>query len=448
MTISKELLDELLSGVERPEDLLGDKGLMKELKVRLMERMLGAELTEHLGYEPHGEPASQQSNRRNGAARKVLKGNDGAVPIDIPRDRDALSIWAMKHGEPASQQSNRRNGAARKVLKGNDGAVPIDIPRDRDGSFEPELIQKGQTRIDGMDDKIIGLYAAGLSTRDIRAHLEEVYGLRVSADLISRVTNAVLEEVSDWQNRALEPVYPIVFLDALRVKIRDAESRQVKNKAVYVALGVTPEGEREVLGLWIANNEGAKFWLSIMNNLKNRGLEDILIAVVDGLKGFPDAINAAFPDTTVQTCIVHLVRHSLNFCGWKDRKAVAKDLKLIYQAVDDGEAAKALDDFEAEWGDKYPSIAPSWRRAWQEVIPFFAFPPAVRKIIYTTNAIESLNRVIRKTTKTRGSFPTDAAATKLIYLAIRNFEKAGRCVREWVAARNQFAILYPERFNK
>ena len=236
MTISKELLDELLSGVERPEDLLGDKGLMKELKVRLMERMLGAELTQHLGYEPHGEPDSQQTNRRNGASRKVLKGNDGAVPINIPRDRD--------------------------------------------GSFEPELIPKGQTRIDGMDDKIIGLYAAGLSTRDIRAHLEEVYGLKVSADLISRVTDAVLEEVSDWQNRALEPMYPIVFLDALRVKIRDAESRQVKNKAVYVALGVTPEGEREVLGLWIANNEGAKFWLSVMNNLRNRGVEDILIAVV------------------------------------------------------------------------------------------------------------------------------------------------------------------------
>ena len=299
MTISKELLDELLSGVEKPEDFFGGKGLMKELKVRLMEPMLGAELTAHLGYEPHAEPASQQSNRRNGSTRKVLKGQDGAAPIDIPRDRD--------------------------------------------GSFEPELVKKGQTRIDGVDDKIIGLYAAGLSTRDIRAHLEEVYGLRVSADLISRVTDAVLEEVSDWQNRALEPVYPIVFLDALRVKIRDAESRQVKNKAVYVALGVTPEGEREVLGLWIANNEGAKFWLSIMNNLKNRGLEDILIAVVDGLKGFPpsrylqanacraaDAINAAYPDTTVQTCIVHLVRHSLNFCGWKDRKEVAKSLKVIY----------------------------------------------------------------------------------------------------------------------
>jgi len=404
MTISKELLDELLSGVEKPEDFFGDKGLMKELKVRLMERMLGAELTEHLGYEPHGEPAGQQGNRRNGSTRKVLKGHDGAVPIDIPRDRE--------------------------------------------GSFEPELIKKGQTRIDGVDEKITGLYAAGLSTRDIRGHLEEVYGLRVSADLISRVTDAVLEEVSDWQNRALEPVYPIVFLDALRVKIRDAESRQVKNKAVYVALVVTPDGEREVLGLWIAANEGAKFWLSVMNNLKNRGLEDILIAVVDGLKGFPDAINAAYPDTTVQTCIVHLVRHSLNFCGWKDRKDVAKSLKRVYQAVDDEAAAKALDDFEEEWGPKYPSIAPSWRRAWQEVIPFFGFPPDVRKIIYTTNAIESLNRVIRKTTKTRGSFPTDDAATKLIYLAIRNFEKKGRCVREWIAARNQFAILYPERFNR
>lgn len=403
MTISKEVLDELLSGVDRPEDLLGDKGLMKELKVRLMERMLGAELTEHLGDEP---------------------------------------------GEDPAEQSNRRNGTSRKTVKGNDGALLIDVPRDRDGSFEPERIKKGQTRIDGMDDKIIGLYAAGLSIRDIRAHLEEVYGLKVSADLVSRVTDAVLEEVSDWQNRALEPMYPIVFLDALRVKIRDAESRQVKNKAVYVALGVTPEGEREVLGLWIAANEGAKFWLSVMNNLRNRGVEDILIAVVDGLKGFPDAINAAFPDTTVQTCIVHLVRHSLNFCGWKDRKTVAKDLKRIYQATNDTEAEKARADFEAEWGQKYPSIAPSWRRAWQEVIPFFAFPPAVRKIIYTTNAIESLNRGIRKTTKTRGSFPTDDAATKLIYLAIRSFERTGRAVREWVAARNQFAILYPERFNK
>jgi putative transposase len=417
MTITKELLDELLGGVENANDLMGDQGLMKELKVQLMERMLGAELTNHLGYEPDSQPSIQQSNRRNGTTRKTLNGNDGALPIDAPRDGPSHRNCVSTAGQWI-------------------------------GSFEPELIKKGQTRIDGMDDKIIGLYAVGLSTRDIRAHLEEMYGLKVSADLISRVTDAVLEEVSDWPNRALEPMYPIVFLDALRVKVRDAESRQVKNKVVYVALGVTPEGEREVLGLWIANNEGAKFWLSVMNDLRNCGVEDILIAVVDGLKGFPDAINAAFPETTVQTCIVHLVRHSLNFCGWKDRKNVAKDLKRIYQAIDDVEAEKALAEFEAEWGQKYPSIAPSWRRAWQEVIPFFAFPPAVRKIIYTTNATESLNRVIRKTTKTRGSFPTDEAATKLIYLAIRNFEKAGRCVREWVAARNQFAILYPERFNK
>ena len=352
------------------------------------------------------------------------------------------------NAEPPSQQINRRNGTSRKTLKGNDGAVPIDIPRDRDGSFAPKLIPKGQTRIDGMDDKIIGLYAAGLSTRDIRAHLEEVYGFRVSADLISRVTDAVLDEVNDWQNRALDRMYPIVFLDALRVKIRDAESRQVKNKAVYLALGVNSDGEREVLGLWVANAEGAKFWLSIMNNLRNRGLEDILIAVVDGLKGFPEAIHAAYPDTTVQTCILHLVRQSLRFCSWKDRKIVGKALKQIYQAADDQAAEKALADFEDEWGGKYPSIAPAWRRAWQEMIPFFAFPPAVRKIIYTTNAIESLNRVIRKTTKTRGSFPTDDAAMKLIYLAIRNFEKKGSAVREWVDARNQFAILYHERFNK
>src|SRR5680860_165809 len=294
MTISKEILDELLKGCERPEDLLGDAGLMKELKIRLMERMLGAELTAHLGYE------------------------DGR--------------------QAPPNQSNRRNGAAIKRLKGQDGVVPIAIPRDRNGSFEPELVKKGQTRIDGMDDKIIGLYAAGLTVRDIRAHLEEVYGLKVSPDLISRVTDAVLDEVREWQSRALDRMYPIVIFDALRVKIRDADSRMVKNKAVYVALGVNRDGMREVLGLWIADNEGAKFWLSVMTELKNHGVQDILIAVVpswfaskhcrviDGLKGFPDAITAAFPETAVQTCIVHLVRHSLNFCAWKDRKEVAADL--------------------------------------------------------------------------------------------------------------------------
>jgi len=320
-------------------------------------------------------------------------------------------------------------------------------------------VKKGQTRIDGMDDKIIGLYAAGLTVRDIRAHLEEVYGLKVSPDLISRVTDAVLDEVREWQSRALDRMYPIVIFDALRVKIRDADSRMVKNKAVYVALGVNRDGMREVLGLWIADNEGAKFWLSVMTELKNHGVQDILIAVVpswfaskhcrviDGLKGFPDAITAAFPETAVQTCIVHLVRHSLNFCAWKDRKEVAADLRRIYSAPTAEQAGVELDVFEEKWVSKYASIAPAWRRAWQEVIPFFAFDPAIRKIIYTTNAIESLNRVIRKSIKTRGSFPTEDAATKLIYLAIRNFEKGGRNVREWFAARNHFAIMFEERFN-
>ena len=403
MTISNELLDELLKGCARPEDLLGEAGLMKELKLRLMERMLGGELTAHLGYEA-------------GAA-------------------------------PPSGQANRRNGGTTKRVKGQDGEMPLTVPRDRDGSFEPELVKKGQTRIDGIDDKIIGLYAHGLTVRDIQAHLEDLYGLKVSPDLISRVTDAVLGEVREWQSRALERMYPIVIFDALRVKIRDADSRMVRNKAVYVALGVTRDGLREVLGLWVADNEGAKFWLSVMNELRNRGVQDVLIAVVDGLKGFPEAITAAFPQAMVQTCIVHLVRHSLNFCAWKDRKAVAADLRQIYQAATADQAAVALDAFEAIWGCKYASIAPAWRRAWEEVTPFFAFPPAVRKIIYTTNAIESLNRVIRKSIKTRGSFPTEDAATKLIYLAIRNFEKGGRNIREWYAARNQFDIMFAERFN-
>lgn len=403
MTISKAVLDELLKGCERPEDLLGATGLMKELKIKLMERMLGAELTAHLGYE------------------------EG------------------KEAPPA--QVNRRNGTSPKLLKGDDGLLPIAVPRDRDGSFEPELVKKGQTRIDGMDDKIISLYAAGLTVRDIASHLEDIYGLQVSPDLISRITDAVLDEVREWQSRALERVYPIVIFDALRVKIRDADSRMVKNKAVYVALGVLRDGQREVLGLWVADNEGAKFWLSVMNELKNRGVQDVLIAVVDGLKGFPDAITAAFPQATVQTCIVHLVRHSMSFCAWKDQKAVASDLRRIYSAATAVQASAELDVFEEKWAGKYASIAPSWRRAWQEVIPFFAFDPAIRKIIYTTNAIESLNRVIRKSIKTRGSFPTEEAATKLIYLAIRNFEKGGRSVHEWYAARNQFAIMFGERFN-
>jgi putative transposase len=401
--INDEVLDELLKGCERPEDLLGVGGLMKDLKKALMQRMLGAELTEHLGYE-HGAEAP---------------------PV----------------------QSNRRNGASRKTMRSEDGAFEIEVPRDREGSFEPRLIAKGQNRIDGLDDKIIAMYARGMSVRDIRGHLEELYGLEVSPDLISRVTDAVLDEVKEWRSRALDAVYPVVIFDALRVKIRDKDSRIGKNKAVYLALGITGEGTREVLGLWIAENEGAKFWLSVMNELRNRGVQDILIAVVDGLKGFPEAITAAFPETTVQTCIVHLVRHSLNFCSWKDRKAVAAKLRDVYSAETAEAAWEALEAFDSEWGNQYPSIAQAWRRAWEEVIPFFAFSPEIRRVIYTTNAVESLNRVIRKAIKTRGSFPSEPAAEKLIYLAIRSHEKTARTVRGWLTAVNQFAIMFEDRFS-
>lgn len=401
--INDEILDEILKGCERPEDLLGEGGLMKDLKKALMQRMLGAELTDHLGYE-HGEVAP---------------------PV----------------------QSNRRNGVSRKTVRSEDGAFEIEVPRDREGSFEPRLIAKGQTRIDGLDDKIIAMYARGMSVRDIRGHLEELYGLEVSPDLISRVTDAVLDEVKEWRSRALDAVYPIVIFDALRVKIRDKDSRIVKNKAVYLALGVTGDGQREVLGLWIAENEGAKFWLAVMTELRNRGVQDILIAVVDGLKGFPEAINSAFPETTVQTCIVHLVRHSLNFCSWKDRKAVAAKLRDVYSAETAEAAWEALEAFDADWGRQYPSIAQAWRRAWQEVIPFFAFSPEIRRVIYTTNAVESLNRVIRKAIKTRGSFPSEEAAEKLIYLAIRGHEKTARTVRGWLTAVNQFAIMFEDRFS-
>ena len=400
--IDDAILDELLRGCERPEDLMAEGGLMRDLRKALMQRMLGAELTEHLGYE-HGEVA----------------------PL---------------------VQTNRRNGVSRKTVKSEDGAFELAVPRDREGSFEPRLIGKGQTRIDGLDDKIIAMYARGMSVRDIRGHLEELYGLEVSPDLISRVTDAVLDEVKEWRSRALDAVYPVVIFDALRVKIRDKDSRIVKNKAVYLALGITGEGEREVLGLWIAENEGAKFWLSVMTELRNRGVQDILIAVVDGLKGFPEAITAAFPQTMVQTCVVHLVRHSLNFCSWKDRKAVAAKLREVYVAETAEAAWDALEAFDADWGRQYPSIAQAWRRAWQEVIPFFAFSPEIRRIIYTTNAIESLNRIIRKAIKTRGSFPSEDAAEKLIYLAIRGHEKTSRTVRGWLTAVNQFAIMFEDRF--
>jgi len=401
MVIKAEIMDELLSDYTDPEDLLGDGGLFKELKKALLERALSAELRDHLGYAK-GDPKGKKTG-------------------------------------------NSRNGHGSKKVTGEDGEMDILVPRDRDASFEPQIIKKGQRRFDGFDDKIISMYARGMSVREIRGHLDELYGVEVSPDLISRVTDEVMDEVREWQSRPLDNIYPIIIFDALRVKIRDEGT--VRNKAVYLALGFTLEGHKEVLGLWIEQTEGAKFWLRVMTEIKNRGVGDVFIAVVDGLKGFPEAINAVFPETSVQTCIVHMIRHSLNYVPWNDRKAVVADLKSIYRAESADAAAKRLDEFEEKWDDKYPPIAQSWRRNWEQIIPFFAYPPAVRKIIYTTNAIESLNMSLRKIIKNRGHFPSDDAATKLLYLALRNAAKKWTMPsRTRKQALNQFAILFQDRF--
>ena len=399
MPIKPEHLDELLAGYEKPEDLLGENGLFKELKKALLERALGAELTHHLGYEK-GDPAG----RGNG---------------------------------------NHRNGSHPKTVLTEDGAVEIDVPRDRNGSFEPQIVPKGETRLDGFDEKIVSMYGRGMTVREIQGHLRELYAVEVSPDLISRVTDAVLDEVREWQNWPLDAVYPVVFFDALRVKIRDESV--VKNKAVYVALALDCEGHKHVLGLWIEQTEGAKFWLRVMNELKNRGIADIVFAVVDGLKGFPDAITAVFPQAIVQTCIVHLIRHSLSFVSWKDRKPLVPALRAIYRAETAELAQQRLAAFEEGWGKRYPAIGQAWRRAWNEVIPFFAYPPEIRKMIYTTNAIESLHMGLRKIIKNRGSFPNDEAATKLLYLALRNLGVHWRPAVEWRAAYAQFAIMFPDR---
>ena len=399
-TLRPELLDELLTDYEKPEDLPGEEGLFKELKRALLERALGAELSDHLGYEK-GDPAGRGTG-------------------------------------------NSRNGHSDKRVLTEDGEVELAVPRDRNGSFEPVIVPKGERRLDRFDDRIVSLYARGMTVREIRSHLEELYGVAVSPDLISRVTDAVLEEVREWQNRPLDPVYPVVFFDALRVKIRD--EGLVRNKAVYLALAITSEGDKEVLGLWIEQTEGAKFWLKVMNELRTRGLQDILIAVVDGLTGFPDAIGTVFPRTAVQTCIVHLIRNSLAFVSWKDRKKVMPDLKAVYRAESAEAAAARLDEFEARWGQRYPAVVPAWRRAWEHVVPTFAFPPAIRKMIYTTNALESLNRSLRKIIKTRGSFPSHEAAAKLLFLAIRNAGVRWRRPIDWIAAMGQFAILFEDRF--
>ena len=398
-TITPELLDQLLANYEKPEDLTGENGLFKQLKKELIERALGAELTEHLGYEK-GDPAGRGSG-------------------------------------------NSRNGTSSKSILTEDGEIEITVPRDRAGSFEPRLIAKGQTRFDGFDDKILSLYARGMTVREIQGHLAELYGAEVSPDLISRVTDA--EEVREWQSRPLDAVYPIVFFDALRVKIRD--EGLVKNKAVYVALAYNGDGEKDVLGLWIEQTEGAKFWLRVINELKARGVNDILIAVVDGLKGFPEAITSVYPQTLVQTCIVHLIRNSLAFVSWKDRKAILPSIKAIYRAESADAALLRLAEFEAEWGKRYPAIGQIWRNAWEHVVPFFAFAPGIRKMIYTTNAVEALHRSLRKIIKTRGSFPTDEAALKLLYLAIRNAGVHWRRPVEWTTAMGQFAIHFGARFS-
>jgi putative transposase len=406
MAFSNELLDQLLAGCERPEDILGPQGLFAQLKKALAERALGAELGHHLAQE----------------AQRSLSPDAG------PRRR------------------NHRNGSSPKTVLTDTGAVTVAIPRDRAGTFEPQLIPKHQRRLPGFDEKVLALYARGLTVREMQAHLAELYGVEVSPDLISTVTDAVLEEVTEWQSRPLSPLYPVIFFDALRVKIRDEGT--VRSKAIYLALALTPEGTKEVLGLWIEQTEGAKFWLRVMTELKSRGVADVLLAVVDGLKGFPEAITAVFPQTTVQTCIVHLLRYSLDFVTWQDRKRVAGALKAIYRAPTAEAARAALDAFAAsEWGRKYPPIAPAWRRHWEQVIPLFAHPPAIRRLLYTTNAIESLHMQLRKALKVRGHFPNDEAATKLIYLVLRNISRRWRnAPKEWKEAMNQFAILYPDRF--
>jgi len=397
--IPDELVDQLLKGYSKPEDLLGPGGLIKQLMGKLISRAMDAELTHHLGYERGQEPTETPGNRRNGKSRKTVR-TDG-------------------------------------------GPVEVHVPRDREGTFEPQIVGKHERHFDGFDDKIISMYGRGMTVREIQGHLRELYGVEVSPDLISRVTDAVLDEVREWQNRPLDAVYPVVFFDALRVKIRDESV--VKNKAVYVALALDCEGHKHVLGLWIEQTEGAKFWLRVMNELKNRGVADIVFAVVDGLKGFPDAITAVFPQTIVQTCIVHLIRHSLSFVSWKDRKPLVPALRAIYRSETAELALQRLATFEEGWGKKYPAIGQAWRRAWNEVIPFFAYPPEIRKMIYTTNAIESLHMGLRKIIKNRGSFPNDDAAMKLLYLALRNLGVHWRPAVEWRAAYAQFAIMFPDR---
>lgn len=395
--LPNELVDQLMAGRD-PSTIFDKDGLLDELKRAIAERALNAEMDHHLASEAI----------------------DG--------------------------KSNSRNGYGRKTVLTDSGKLGIAVPRDRLSTFDPQLIAKYRRRLPGFDEKIVSMYARGMTVREIRGHLDEIYGLDVSPDLISAVTDEILEEVAEWQNRPLETMYPLVFFDAIRVKVRD--EGLVRNKAVYVALGVRIDGQKEILGLWIEQTEGAKFWLRVMNEIKNRGVEDVLIAVVDGLKGFPDAILAVFPQTQVQTCIVHLIRNSLDFVAYKDRRTVAGALKNVYRAPDAQAALGELEAFAAgEWGRKYPAIVMSWRRNWEAVIPFFAFPDEVRRIIYTTNSIEAMNSKLRRAVRTRGHFPNDDSAMKLLFLVLNLAEKDWKMPpREWAMAKAQFAILFEDRF--
>lgn len=399
MELKPELVDQLMKDYQKPEDLIGESGLLKQLTKAIIERALRGELTHHLGYE--------------------------------------------KNGEAAQAGTNRRNGSSRKILKGDFGEMEIAVPRDREGSFEPQMVAKQQTRWTGFDDKVLSMYARGMTTREIQGHLQEIYGVEVSPALISEVTEAVSEEVREWQKRPLEPLYPILYLDALYVKMR--HEGRVENRAVYVAIGVNLEGRKEVLGLWTNASEGAKFWLGILTELRGRGVKDILIACVDGLKGFPQAIESVFPQARVQLCIVHLMRASLNYVNWKDGKQVAAALKPVYRAATVEQARQELDGFVERWGSKYQAIGKLWREHWERVIPFFEFAPEIRKVIYTTNAVESLHMSLRKVIKNRGSFPSEESALKLLYLALRNAAKKWQGVQHWREALNQFEILWGER---
>lgn len=394
-----ELLAELVKG-KSPEEILGEGGILRQLTKRLVENALEAEMTEHLGYERHAPEGKQSGNSRNGIGDKTIHTESGSVDIEVPRDRT--------------------------------------------GTFEPQLVRKRQRRLEGFDDKVLSLYARGMTTRQIQGHLKELYGTEVSPALISTVTDSVLSDVQTWQERPLDSVYPIVYLDALHLKMRTDGT--VQTRAVYLALGVNLEGHKELLGLWIGEKEGSKFWLSILTELKNRGVQDILIACVDGLTGFPEAIASVYPKTEVQLCIVHMVRNSLRYVGWKERKTVARDLRTIYTSSTADSAQTALDEFSEKWDKRFPSISRSWKARWQQVIPFFAYPPEIRKVIYTTNAIESMQSQLRRVTRQRGAFPTPDSAKKVLYLALDRISKRwNRPIRDWVAALNHFAIVFEDR---